>query len=94
MAVEYRPYRDMGIKVVEESWTPAIPLVSELRALLDTLPIKGYSQYDIALIALGMASELNSCDNYMRGYQDGRAATLLLVEEPLNLLNAVVSRGC
>ncbi len=90
---DYKELREAGLKLLGEPWTPAIQLVSDLRALAtDVLPIKGYGQFDIACIALGLALQQHATDDYSRGYRDGKAAVLQEAEYPIGALLDVLRR--
>lgn len=90
---DYRRYCDLGWNVIGEAHTPAVQLVSDLRALFNALPLKGYRQDDILAIVIGMASEQHPSDDYARGYHDGINALLLRIETPLDLLNSAVANA-
>jgi hypothetical protein len=91
--VDYKKAREAGLQLLGEPWTPAVQLVSELRALAtDALPIKGYGQLDVACIALGLALQQHATDDYSRGYRDGKAAVLLEAEFPIGALVDVYRR--
>lgn len=49
-------------------------MVREFRQLLKALPIRGYHQYDIGCIALGIAAQAEQTADYLRGYRDAHEA--------------------
>lgn len=89
---DYRQLREAGLQVLGEAFTPPVQLAAEIRALARALPIKGYTQWDIAAIALGMSVQQHATDDYARGYQDGIASLLLEAETPVHILSRLLER--
>lgn len=88
--MDVRELKATGEKYAERTWqTPPTGFVRDLMELADLLPVKGWGQRDIALVAIGMASLQHPTDDYTRGYRDGQQQVLDQVTQVAQLLNHV-----
>lgn len=91
---DYRNLRDIGASLMGEhpADRPINGLMTDLQELLDSLPIKGWTTYDIVLTVIGMAADLDATADYQRGYADGRRSVIDSVGSLIGLAWQEVNR--